>query len=96
MSYIEILGFFAILALYLKWNYGSPYVTPPILRKKNFFRRSIPLILFIISGISLTLSLIFGQREWAFYLFFIISAICLILAPIVTYLDRKERPKEGK
>ena len=96
MIYVELLAFFAVLALYIKWNYGSPYVVSPVSQKKTFLRKSVPLLLFIASGMSLTLSLIFNKEVWSFYLFFIISAVCLILAPIVTYLDHRETAKKRK
>ena len=90
MMEIKILAFFAILAIYLKWNYGSPFVGGPHGKEASFIQKSIPLALFIGSAISLTIALMFKSKFW-FFLFFSISAILLVLAPVVTFIQRRRR-----
>lgn len=84
----SVLAFLAVIALYLKWNYASPYVGGAELEGYRFLKRSIPLILFLASGLIGAISLRVSS-DMLFYMLFGISACCLVAAPIVTYLHRR-------
>lgn len=87
MFNLKLLAFAAMMGLYLKWIYGSPFSPKPKQFEKSLFRRSVPLILFLVSGISLTFSLLMQER-YLFFIFFGLSAACLIAAPLITLFDR--------
>jgi len=91
MDMFSLLAFIAVVAIYVKWNYGSPFLRGS-LAGDSFFRRSIPLLLFVASGILGTVALNVSS-DLIFYILFSTSACCLISAPVVTYYYRRKLSK---
>ncbi len=88
---LEFLVFVAIMGLYLKWIYGSPWTRGPNVGTKGFVRRSIPLFLFLCSAATLTIAIIFIHNNTYFIVLFSLSAFFLILAPVVTYFQYRSK-----
>ena len=90
MTLFSALAFIAVGALYIKWNYASPYVGKAELDSPSFLRKSIPLLLFVAAGVLGTLSLSVASNQ-IFYVLFGLAATCLIAAPLITYVNKRRR-----
>ncbi len=86
---LKLLPFFVILAIYMKWIYGSPWTKGPHTGAAGFLWRSIPLLLFLCSGVNLAIALMFVRNTLLFIVFFCFSTVFLICAPVFTFLQYK-------
>jgi membrane protein YdbS with pleckstrin-like domain len=89
MEKISLLPILGALAIYLKWNYASPFAPKPELSSKFWIVRSIPLLLLISAGILFTISLHAHDDIWIYIFSF--GVFVLFLSPFVVFLSRRRK-----
>jgi hypothetical protein len=54
---MTFLPFLAVMALFLKWKYASPYLPSPTLARGPALAKNLPLILFVLAGILMSVAM---------------------------------------
>jgi hypothetical protein len=77
---MEILAFLATMAIYAQWKFASPFLPNPTLKGDSILKRQMPLVLFLISGILLSIAIAnFEGKPFIISLFLGLGLIFLAL-----------------
>lgn len=82
LGVMKLLPFLAVMALFLQWKYASPYLPSPTLKRETVFARNMPLALFVMSGVIMSVAMWVPDGHGVLVMFMLFGA-CLLMVSAV-------------